>query len=194
MRIYDQLEEMKRYIADNDWDGLEKSARKRAEKLAGKEVAQTIADVDLAAYTEQLEDALKEAYERAEEEEAAAVYFEYDMDNQWSGSLYVCADYSPEDDEDDDWASNCDEELEAPDCPALAELYEPDFDADDKDRGTNGYLIARTIAAFGRCVEVMPDAEFAVCIGFHDQDVVTRIRDAEGREPDNDDDEEEEDE
>ncbi len=196
MRIEDQLEEMRSYIANNDWDGLEKNARKRAEKLAGKELAAAVAKVDLSKYTEQLEDVMKDAFESAEQQEASAVYFEYDMDNQWSGTFFVCPDYSPEDDEDDDWAADYDEEFEGPENADLTELYESGFDTDDRERGLNGYLIARTVATFGRCVEEMPDSEFAVCIGFHDQDLVTRIREAEGHllgGNDDDDDEEEED-
>jgi len=193
VHIEDQLEEMRSYIASGDWDGLEKSARKRAEKLAGKDAAAAIAKVDLSQYTEQLGELMKDVFESAEEQEAAAVYFEYDMDNSWSGTFFVCQDYAPEEEEDDDWAADYDEEVEGPELGELAELYESGFDTNDTERGVNGYLIARTIAAFGRAVHEMPDSEFAVCIGFHDQDRVTRIREAEGRMLDSDDDEDEED-
>ncbi len=193
MRIEDQLEEMRGYIARNDWDGLENTARKRAEKLAGKEIATKIAAVDLSAYSEQLEDAMKDIFESAEDQDAAAVYFEYDMEHQWSSTFFVCPDYSPEDEEDDDWAADADEELEGPECAELAEHFDSEFDATPKERGINGYLIARTIAAFGRCVETMPDGEFAVCIGYHDQDRVTRIRESLGHGMNADDDEDEED-
>lgn len=196
VRIDEQLEEMKAYIARTDWDGLENNARKRAEKLAGKEITAKIAAVDMSAYSEQLEDAMKDIFESAEEQDAAAVYFEYDMEHQWSSTFFVCPDYQPEDEEDDEWARESDEELDGPDCPELAEFFESEFDTSAREQGINGYLIARTVAAFGRCAETMPDGEFAVCIGYHDQDQVTRIRESLGHSVNSadDDDEEEDDE
>lgn len=171
---------MKSLIAQGDWDGMEKAAKKRCEKLAGKEIAKQISEVNLSEYTDELEEALKRAYEEAEEAEAPAVYFEYDMDTDWNGALYVCPEYAPEDEDDDDWATNSDEELEAPSNPGFAELYRETFDETDEDRGVNGYLIARTVAAFGRCVDALPDPDFAVCVGFLDQEGVFRIREGEG--------------
>ena len=194
MRIYDQIEEMKDFIAEGDWDGLEKSARKRCEKLAGKDSAKAIADIDLTDYLEELEEGLKRAYEEAEEIEAVAVYFEYEMENQWNGAFYLCSEYNPEEEEDDDWASVPDEEVEGPSAPELAEYYAGTFDSNDEDRGINGYLIARTIAAFGRCVDILPDPDCAVCIGFHDQESVLRIREGDEMDYDMDDDDEDEDE
>lgn len=192
MRIYDQIEEMKEFIAEGDWDGLEKAAHKRCDKLAGKDAASKIQDVDLTDYMEELEEGLKRAYEEGEDLGALAVYFEYDMENHWNGAYYLCTEYSPEDEEDDDWATSADEEIEGPSAPEMAELYPGTFDANDKDRGVNGYLIARTVAAFGRCVDALPDPECAVCVGFHDQESVLRIR--EGDELDYDVDEDEDDE
>lgn len=193
MRIYDQIDEMKDFIAEGDWDGLETAARKRCEKLSGKEAAANITDIDLSEYMEELEEGLKRSYEEAEEIEAAAINFEYEMENHWNGAFYICSEYSPEDEEDDDWAAVPDEEVEGPSCPELAEQFAASFDANDKDRGINGYLIARTIAAYGRCVDVLPDPDVAVCIGFHDQDGVLRIREGDelGYEMDDDDDNEE---
>lgn len=194
MRIYDQLEEMKEYIAEGDWDGLEKVARKRCEKLAGKDIAAKIDDIELTEYADELEEGLKRAYEEAEELGALAVYFDYDMDNQWNGAFFLCNEYTPEEEEDDDWAADCDDELEGPAMPEMAELYAATFDASDKDRGINGYLIARTVAAFGRVVDSLPDPEnLAVCIGFHDQEGLLRIRENEDMEYDLDDEEADED-
>ena len=192
MRIYDQIEEMKEFIAEGDWDGLEKSAQKRCEKLAGKEAAKKIADVDLSDYMEELEEGLKRAYEEGEDLGALAVYFEYDMENHWNGAYYLCTEYSPEDEEDDDWATSADEEIEGPSSPELAGLFVGSFDTNDKDRGVNGYLIARTVAAFGRCVDALPDPECAVCVGFHDQETVLRIREGDELEYDLDDDDDDE--
>lgn len=193
MRIYDQIEEMKDFIAEGDWDGLEKAARKRCEKLAGKDAAKKIADVDLADYMEELEEGLKRSYEEAEEIDAVAVYFEYEMENHWTGAFFLCSEYNPEEEEDDDWATVPDEEIEGPAAPELADLFETSFDGDDKDRGINGYLIARTIAAFGRCVDILPDPEVVVCIGFHDQEGVLRIREIEDEDYESDDDDDEND-
>lgn len=194
MKIYDQIEEMKDYIAEGDWDGLEKSAKKRCEKLAGKDVAKKISDLDLSDYMEELEEGLKRAYEEAEEIGAAAVNFEYEMENHWNGAFYLFTEYNPEEEEDDDWASVPDEEVEGPSFPELAELFAGGFDTTDKDRGINGYLIARTIATFGRCVDILPDPEVAVCVSFHDQDGVLRIREGDDNGYDSDDDDDEDDE
>jgi hypothetical protein len=194
VRIYDQLEEMKDYIAEGDWDGLEKVVRKRCEKLAGKDAAKAIASVDLTEYAEELEESLKRAYEEADDLGTAAIYFEYDMENHWNGALFLCPEYQPEEDEDDDWAANCEEELEAPSLQEFADLFAETFDSNDKDRAINGYLIARTIATFGQAVDNLPDPDFAVCIGFHDQEGILRIREGEEREVDLDEDEDDEDE
>lgn len=194
MRIYDQIEEMKEFIAEGDWDGLEKAARKRCEKLAGKEAAAKIAEVDLSDYMEDMEEGLKRAYEEGEDLGAVAIYFEYDMENQWNGAFFLCTEYNPEEEEDDDWATSADEEVEGPASPELAELYVSSFDTSEKDRGINGYLIARTIAAFGRCVDILPDPEGAVCIGFHDQESVLRICEGDEMDYDADDDEDDEEE
>jgi hypothetical protein len=196
VRIKELLDDMKTYIAAGDWEGLEKHARKRCEKLTGKTQAAQIAELDMSAYVEHLEDTTREVFESAEEHEAAAIVYEFEMENNWAGTFVICPEYTPEEDEDDDWANDCDEEIDGPECPELAEFYEEGFDSTDAEIGVNAYLIARTVAAFGKCVETMPDSEFAVCIGYNDQELFTRIREAEGRALDavDEEDEEEEDE
>jgi hypothetical protein len=54
-------------------------------------------------------------------------------------------------------------------------LYMAGFDRPETAKGINLYLIARTVAVFGRCSERFKDINFAVCIAYHDQDPIMRI-------------------
>lgn len=197
MRIDDQLEEMKGYLRERDWDGLEKQARKRCEKLSGKETARSIAAVDLENWTDDLEESLGAALDDAEADGNEGVVLDFDPEKSWLCSPMVLDEYEEEDESEDDYWVEVGKLLpDGPECSELAELAEMPWDEDDSARGINGYLIARTLACVGRCMEKLPQDDIAVCVTFSDLESIIRVRelgDNFGRD-DDDMDEDEEDE
>lgn len=125
--------------------------------------------------------ALRSTLEHAAAARARALYFEYDLDNDWGGDFFLCERYAPESAGDDDWA--CDWLADSPG-PAFAEaskIYlENHFDRTPMAKGSTLYLVARTVASFGRSCGAIHVQPPAVCIGFHDQSPVFRIRESVG--------------
>jgi hypothetical protein len=107
--------------------------------------------------------------------QAKAIYFEYDLDNDWQGCFFICQNYNLQSSGDDEWACDWVDELEGDDLETFGNLYVPGFDSTEKAKGVNLYLIVRTVSAFGRCCEIHQNNNFAVCIAFHDHDPVMRI-------------------
>jgi len=175
--IYEHIAEMKPLIARRDWDGLEASFRKCCEDLAGERQASKIAALDFVSYQRALENSFAKAVQGAHEAGAKAVYFEYDLDNDWQSNFFLCGEYSPEEAEDEDWACDWKAEVAGPEFPAASEVYlENNFDQTPVAKGSTLYLVARTVAACGRCVDKHPLGNLAVCIAFHDQNPIMRLR------------------
>ena len=94
-----------------------------------------------------------EAIQIATSEEAKAIYFEYNLDNEWDSQFYICEEYFSLEEEDDDWASEWTYDVEGPKSIELADVYaENGFDINEKAIGINLYLIARTVCSFYECV------------------------------------------
>ena len=95
---------------------------------------------------------------------ANAVYFEYDLDNDWQSAFFLCEKYKPESAQDDDWACDWIENFSGPDFPEASDIYrENHFDRTPIAKGSTLYLIARTVAAFGRCFEQAPSPAITTC-------------------------------
>ena len=178
MDIHDYIEQMSPYLDAKDWGGLESRYEEVARSLAGVEEASEISEVDLSEYEESLCRGLSLALARARELSAEAVYFEYDLDNNWAGTFFICRGYNAKEAGDESRAWKWVGEVEGKGLPAFGSLYAAEFDATKRARGTNAYLIARTVAAFGRCAEKVEGGGVAVCIGFHDQYPIMRVSDA----------------
>ena len=179
MNIFDYLDQMYEDVKSEDWDAIEAKYKELAKKLSKGKTAQKIAKINLTKFRETLAKKLSEAVETAENISAAAVYFKYDIDNDWQSCFFICPDYHPESEEDDDWACEWEEEVEGPKLPNFSKIYHK-YSGDGDDASGNGitlYLIARTVCTFGRCVEDIPPTPVAICIGFHDQDPIWRILD-----------------
>ena len=184
MKISNYLAKMSEELKNNDWDEVEKKYRERALAWTGEKVVDRIDDVDLMNYEKALAAGLAEAIETAEKIAAKAIYFEYDMDNDWQSNFFICPDYHPESHQDEEWVRNWVEEIEGPGLPEFTSIYD-EHGGENKSQagaGTALYLIARTVCAFGRCVDELPDLPMALCIGFHGQDPIWRIRDLEEEE------------
>lgn len=67
----------------------------------------------------------------------------------------------------------------SPDFSEASVFYlENHFDRTPLAKGSTLYLVARTIAAFGRCVKELEASGLTICIAFHDQTPITRISEA----------------
>lgn len=147
-------------------------------------VAERISKLAFDKYEKRLEKSFIKAA-RAEAIQALALYFEYDLDNNWSSNFYVCDLYNSEED-DDDWAADWydDEVIEGPSFAATQAVYQSGFDDTPKALGTTLYMVARTVAAFGRCFDKHATPGPAICIAFHDQTPIMRLSEpSENRKP-----------
>lgn len=181
MDIFQHIAQMKTHVARRDWNGLERAYRQVCVELAGEGQASKIASLDFLSYQDDLNRAFTEAIRQAQDLNAKAVYFEYDLDNDWQANFFLCDEYNQEDRGDDDWACDWLAVVKAPAFPTASAIYsENHFDGTATARGSTLYLIARTVASLGRCLDGDPSGSLAVCVGFHDQDPIMRLRERSG--------------
>ncbi|WP_047985859.1 hypothetical protein [Ornithinibacillus californiensis] len=180
MEIFNYLEEMQKDILTYDLEGFEKKYYQLCYEKSGEDEAKKIQKVNLDRYRESIENGFSQSLEIATKCAAKAVYFEYDMDNEWNSNFFICDEYNQPAEEDDDWASDWIDEVEVGTLEKLSEIYlENGFDSTDKALGNTLYLIARTVALFSNvCQKVKTN--IPICIAFHDQDPIMRIKMAEG--------------
>ncbi|EJQ97302.1 hypothetical protein [Bacillus cereus] len=174
MDIFQYLEGMQGDVFSLSVSQIESKYYDICSTLASSEDAERIKLIALDSYKESMRIGLKEALKVAESEEAKAIYFEYDLDNEWDSQFYICDDYMFLEVEDDDWASDWTDEIEGPSLGELADIYgENGFDSDKRAVGITLYLIARTVCSFiSACSGVQ--SSIPICIGFHDQDPIMR--------------------
>ncbi len=172
--IYAGIEEMRPRIASGDWKDLERAYEAMCRETDAR-AASAISFIDLAPYASALEASL-EAVGKRIRPATAAVYWEFDPDNGWQSNFYECRTYRPEVDGDDDWASDFDPStvIDGPAMPDLAARLAPTWNGTVSDTARNLYLIARTMAAFGRASAAWLD-DAPLCAGFHDQSIVFRF-------------------
>jgi hypothetical protein len=101
------------------------------------------------------------------------------LDNNWDSHFFVCENYKPIKNEykpgDDDWACDWIEDFAFGRFKPYGDLYLPEFGETEVSRGVKIFLIARTVAAFGRCSDKYASETLALCMGFHDQDPIVRV-------------------
>ncbi|MDQ0418685.1 hypothetical protein J2Z48_002888 [Croceifilum oryzae] len=143
--------------------------------FASKEDAERIKAMNLETYKGELETSLLQAMKLSKKKQARAIYYEYDLDNNWDSHFFLCSDYRPLAEQDDDWACDWEDVVKGPYLPEFARIYsENGFDSSRKAIGITLYLIARTVCAFAS-VCYGTDRSVPLCIGFHDQDPIVRI-------------------
>ncbi|QOL20384.1 hypothetical protein [Candidatus Bodocaedibacter vickermanii] len=178
----DFLDIIQELSTQKDWDGLESYFNKYCAALVSAEVANTIQNVNLSEYENNLMNKAKEALSLAIEHNAKAVYFEYYIPD-WSGGFYICPDYNSTEIQDDDWAANFisfrDDSLHfypfgSQNTFEFEDLFY-ECEGTEEQSVVEYYLIARTTALFGRVSQTIDWGNIALCIGFHDQQIVTRI-------------------
>jgi len=174
--INESLSRFPKFVAKWNLDGLESIYHNQARELAGRSLARKIGEVDLNPYKTTLSLGLAEAEKSAEEHQAKAVYFEYDMENGWDGRFFVCGRYARESEKDEDWTDEWVAEFEGPGIPEFGRFYrEFGFDRTDQAKGSTLYMIARTVATLGRCVDPDSAGTAALYIAYRGQNPILRI-------------------
>lgn len=174
MEIYDYLDQMQAELLKHSWPEIEAKYYDLCSKLVGKEQAKRIQNINLDLFQSKLKDAFSTSLHIANQNSAEAIYFEYNMDNDWNSTFFICDEYTKLSEGDDDWASEWISEVEGPDLKEFAQIYtENGFDNNEKALGTTLYLIARTVVTFKKIIETI---HIQICIGFHDQDPIMRIQ------------------
>lgn len=183
-RFSRRIDEMNSFIKIRDWNGLEAYFGKIALKLSGPEAEHAIAGVDMTNFSRGLKELTDWAYKRVQQIEGNAVCMGYEIDNEWSSWFFIYDNYRPAWQNNDEWAATWQAELQGPALPVFTELYETYGGFDLKDEAQVGrvlYLIARTVAAFGREIGSRPDPGCAVCVAYHGQDPIMRIIELQGQ-------------
>lgn len=178
MDIFEHLDELQVDLREKNLEEIEEKYFNICSELAGTERANSIKRVDLNEYVNELKTGLEQSLKIAQEQTARAIYFEYDLDNNWDSSFFICDEYSPLEDEDDDWASDWNENLEGSSLEEFADIYQLDgFDSNEAAIGSIIYLVARTVISYAKAYQILSDeSSIAVCIAFHDQDPIIRIK------------------
>jgi hypothetical protein len=172
----ESLSRFPKLVAKRNFDGLESIYSNQAREWAGRSLARRIGEVDMNRYQAALSFGLAEAEKSAEEHQAKAIYFEYDMENSWDSRFFVCGRYAPESAKDEDWTDEWVAEFEGPGNPEFGGFYrEYGFDRTDQAKGCTLYMIARTVAALGRCVDPDSAGAAALCIAYRGQNPILRI-------------------
>lgn len=176
MDIFDYLEEMQVELFQKSFEEIEAKYYRLCSTIAGDNVAERIRSINLDILQIKLKSSLKKALYIANEQSVEAIYFEYDMDNEWESTFFVCDEYNSLSEEDDDWASDWIAEIEGPINSEFAQIYQENgFDTTEKSKAVTLFLVIRTVIALGEVSQSMK-VNVPLCIGFHDQDPIMRIK------------------
>ncbi len=170
--FFQYVDEIEDFIEKKDWQGLEEKFYFLCSDLSGKEVADKIKEINLLDYEKSLKEGINSALNKGKEKKAKAVYFEYDMDNCWNSTFFICSDYADKTAGDDDWACDYLEDFEG---PSMEGFFNDSFMELMGINEVNLYLIARTVASFGKVSQGIDTEGLALCMAYHDQDPVMRI-------------------
>jgi hypothetical protein len=174
MKIYDFLPQAEQMARLADWAGIEEVGRSLAQSLIPPDRIEAISSVDLRGYERDLASMLKEAEGRSTEFQGVqALYWEFDLDNNWDCSISFCSSYTPN---DPDWAGDQLGWIRGPGLPEFARLYaEHGFSDTPAAEGSTLLLVARTLATFGRAYDLIGRSQFPVGAAFHDSSVMVMM-------------------
>lgn len=162
----------------NDWVNLELHFYQLASQHAGPDLAGLIRSVALDDYTARLHDFLYQECLRLSHHAVRALYFEYDLENHWDSRLFICDRYTRSSAGDETWATHWIDSVSGPNLQEFALLYKQygGIQAENgKEIALTFYLLARTVAAFGKAVDTVPTHKMAVCIAHRGQKKITRV-------------------
>jgi hypothetical protein len=170
--------DLNRLSLDNNWPALEAHFFHLTETCADPTTAARIKMIDLDPYITALVQFYNEQYAAISFHAIKAFYYEYDPDDLWKGTLFICDRYSPSRSASDEWSRHSIQKAAGPKLPEFAHLYQelggfnPENDAQT---AVSFYLIARTAAALGKAVAQLPLTRAAICIAHRGQKNITRI-------------------
>ncbi|GGE62037.1 hypothetical protein [Priestia taiwanensis] len=145
-------------------------------ELADLKEINKIYRISMEDYKNSLEENLKAALEHITDD-VKAIYFEYDIDNNWDGNYYLCQEYNELSEEDDDWACEWEIYIQGPDFYEFSEMYQMKggFGDEKEEIGITLFLIVRTMTLFLGLAKKY-DTHIPVCIAYHDQDPIMRTK------------------
>ena len=182
MNYYNYFLDFEKFIIDGDLKGAEDFALKTAKELGlSDRLLKTINSVDVSKYEKSIEEAIPEAIEVAKEFNAKAIYFDYDIYNDWDSYLFICSDYNDIEKDDEDWSTKWVASINTVSLFDYADIFlkeaNQDFFEGSNDTAILLMLIAKTNILFAKAALKYKDCGFKICIGYHDQDIATRIVD-----------------
>jgi uncharacterized protein (TIGR02996 family) len=143
------------FVQKRDYGGLEEAYRADCVKHAGEAAAKAVDDLPFNRYQTALTTGLKRAIAGCDAENATAIYLRIRPDIQWDGKYHVsnavvANAFEPHEEYS---YSGPVTEFDAPSFPEAAGVRDEYRDRKPLDPGgVRHYLLARTVAAFGRCL------------------------------------------
>ena len=129
--------------AAGDWEALKRYWMPAAGALDDDQ-SRIVAEVDLGSFEDDLVELVRRAYAQAEADPSIrGLYWEFDLDNDWTNSLSLCDQYLPV----LDWYASEIGWIDGPECP-LAAMVDTTF---HDPAGQFG--VARVLATFGRALD-----------------------------------------
>jgi len=179
LNVFEELQEMQSWLDAGDWFAL---CGHYHDLCSGHDphAAALIRAANLTGYSNRVEAAFKTAVESAKGTASNAIYFEYNLDNSWDSTLFLCPNYRGLEDEDDDWACEFTQHISAGAQQQFADIYEQTDQFCNNDQATAAtlYMIARTVGLVQQLGNGIETPSIALCAGFHDQDPVHRLKHA----------------
>jgi hypothetical protein len=174
-RFSAELRLMPFWVRRRDWPGLDGHFRRFAEHTCGAQVAAAAAAVDLGSYHRALAEALQLAVSAADREPAAVIAYLHRPHEDWSGAFCVYSRAAAASGGDERRMGTCVAEIPGPPCTELARLF---FAHGDTLNTVALYLIARTVAALGRCLDELPPDDVTVCLAIEGDGGLLWLREA----------------
>jgi hypothetical protein len=161
-RFSEELAVMRYWICRGDWGGLEAHFRAFAERTCGRQTATTAAAVDLDDYCARLARGLRDAVAAATGNGPTVIVYLHRPDEAWTGAFCVYRSAAPAA-APPRRMDACIAELPGPTCAPFAELF---VRHGDTLNAVALFLVARTVAALGRCTDYVPLDRSALCMAF----------------------------
>lgn len=171
LKDFDEINNIQELVDRKDWEGIEDSFRRLCAKIAGEEFVVLVDDINFSSYKNVLEAKLFEAVQVAKENSTKAIYYSYDQNDYWKGSLLFCKNYVQKENVkkpgDDDWASEWDEELELPAFEEAYEVYKKSKGFFSKKYvGVTLYIASKIMKDLNQVAENLKVTNLSICMHF----------------------------
>ncbi len=138
-----------------------------------KVVADKIGSISWNSYQQEMTKQLTTVLNSKSRRSIKAVYYEYDPDNNWEGAIFACLSYNNDAYEDDDWACDWKKSIQAPNIPGYTSLG---IDVSLKTEQSAWIFLYAVLVLTETYSDIVHSlrANLPFCIGFHDQNPITR--------------------